>query len=49
MCRRDFEKNLFCEIASLLVAFHPVTWILKSQIAETQKVSAAVNIGCYAQ
>jgi TonB family protein len=36
--RRDFGKNLAYEIASLLVAFHPVTWMLKRQIAETREM-----------
>jgi hypothetical protein len=28
MKRRDFQKNLFYEVASLVVAFHPVTWMM---------------------
>ena len=36
--RRDFQKNLFYEAASLLIAFHPVTWIIKSQIARTREM-----------
>lgn len=38
MKRRDFQKNLFYEIASLLVAFHPVTWMVKSHIAQTREM-----------
>lgn len=36
--RRDFQKNLFYEIAALFIAFHPVTWIVKSQIAQTREM-----------
>ena len=38
MKRRDFQKNLIYEIASLAIAFHPVTWMLKSKIAETREM-----------
>ena len=38
MKRRDFQKNLFYEVASLFIAFHPVTWMLKSQIAQTREM-----------
>ncbi len=38
MKRRDFQKNLFYEIASLLLAFHPVVWMLKSYIAQTREM-----------
>jgi beta-lactamase regulating signal transducer with metallopeptidase domain len=36
--RRDFQKNLFYQIASLPIAFHPVTWFVKSQIARTREI-----------
>jgi TonB family protein len=36
--RRDFQKNLFYEIVSLAVAFHPVTWMVKSKIAQTREM-----------
>jgi TonB family protein len=36
--RRDFLKNLLYEVMSLSIAFHPVTWIVKSQIAETREM-----------
>ncbi len=36
--RRDFKKNLFYEIASLIVAFHPAIWFIKSQIAQTREM-----------
>jgi beta-lactamase regulating signal transducer with metallopeptidase domain len=38
LARRDFQKNLFYEVVSLLIAFHPVTWIIKSQIARTREM-----------
>lgn len=38
MKRRDFQKNLFYEVASLVLAFHPVIWILKIHIAETREM-----------
>ena len=38
MRRRDFQKNLFYEIASLLLVFHPVVWMLKSHIAQTREM-----------
>jgi len=38
MKRRDFQKNLFYEVASLVVAFHPVIWMLKSHIAQTREM-----------
>lgn len=37
--RRDFKKNLFYEIASLVVAFHPAVWFIKSQIAQTREMA----------
>jgi TonB family protein len=36
--RHDFQKNLFYEIVSLVIAFHPVTWMVKSKIAETREM-----------
>ena len=36
--RRDFQKNLMYEFVTLLIAFHPVTWLLKSQIAQTREM-----------
>jgi beta-lactamase regulating signal transducer with metallopeptidase domain len=38
MKRRDFQKNLFYEVASLVIAIHPVTWLVKSQIAQTREM-----------
>jgi TonB family protein len=37
MRRRDFQKNLLYEMASLVIAFHPVTWMVKSQITQTRE------------
>jgi TonB family protein len=36
--RKDFQKNVLYEVASLLIAFHPVTWMVKKQIAETREM-----------
>ncbi len=36
--RRDFEKNLFYEAASMAVAFHPLVWAVKSRIAQTREM-----------
>lgn len=38
MKRRDFQKNLLYEIASLAIAYHPATWFVKSQIARTREM-----------
>jgi TonB family protein len=36
--RRDFLKNLFYEIGSLALAYHPAIWLIKSQIAQTREL-----------
>ena len=36
--RNDFWKNVFYEIVSLFTAFHPVTWFIKSRIAQTREM-----------
>ena len=36
--RHDFQKNLLYEIAGLAIAFHPVTWMVKSKIAQTREM-----------
>ncbi|MFZ0744570.1 MAG: M56 family metallopeptidase [Terracidiphilus sp.] len=36
--RHDFGKNLAYEALSLVVGFHPATWALKSQIAQTREI-----------
>lgn len=36
--RRDFLKNLVYEFASVSIAFHPLAWIVKSQIAQTREM-----------
>jgi beta-lactamase regulating signal transducer with metallopeptidase domain len=37
--RRDFQKNLLYEVASLGVAYHPAIWFVKSQIARTRELT----------
>lgn len=37
--RRDFQKNLLYEAASLAIAYHPATWFVKSQIARTREMT----------
>jgi bla regulator protein blaR1 len=36
--RDDFRKNLFYEIVGLFTVFHPLTWFIKSQIAQTREM-----------
>jgi beta-lactamase regulating signal transducer with metallopeptidase domain len=36
--RRDFQKNVLYQIASVAIAFHPITWLVKSQIARTREM-----------
>lgn len=36
--RRDFQKNLCYETASLILAFHPLTWVIKARIAQTREM-----------
>jgi TonB family protein len=36
--RRDFKKNLFYEIASLVFGFHAAIWFIKAQIAQTREM-----------
>lgn len=36
--RRDFQKNLFYEFASLVLAFHPLIGVIKSGIARTREM-----------
>lgn len=36
--RRDFQKNLCYEAASLILAFHPLTWVIKARIAQTREM-----------
>jgi beta-lactamase regulating signal transducer with metallopeptidase domain len=38
MKRDDFRKNVFYEIVALFTVFHPVTWWIKSQIAQTREM-----------
>ncbi|HVX67011.1 MAG TPA: M56 family metallopeptidase [Bryobacteraceae bacterium] len=36
--RNDCLKNMLYELLGLLTAFHPVTWFIKSQIAQTREM-----------
>ncbi len=36
--RRDYAKNLLYEAASVMVAFHPVTWMVKARMVETREM-----------
>jgi len=36
--RDDFRKNVLYEMAGLFTAFHPLTWFIKSQIAQTREM-----------
>ncbi|HBY64673.1 MAG TPA: hypothetical protein DEH78_33045 [Solibacterales bacterium] len=36
--RDDYRKNLFYEVVALATAFHPATWLIKSQIAQTREM-----------
>lgn len=54
--RRDFQKNLFYEAISVVLAFHPAIWVIKSQIAQTREMicdsmvaEKAANPRVYAQ
>jgi beta-lactamase regulating signal transducer with metallopeptidase domain len=38
MKRDDFRKNVFYEIVCLFTIFHPLTWFIKSQIAQTREM-----------
>ncbi len=37
MQRRDFAKNLACELLSLPIAFHPILWLTRRHMAETRE------------
>jgi TonB family protein len=36
--RRDFAKNLFYEILSLPIAFHPILWLTRRRMSETREL-----------
>jgi TonB family protein len=38
MQRRDFAKNLMYELLSLPVAYHPLLWLTRSQVAESREM-----------
>jgi TonB family protein len=39
MKRHDYLKNLFYEGVSLLIAFHPASWLIKAQIAQSREMT----------
>ena len=39
MKRHDFIKNLFYEGLSLLIAFHPVTWLIRAELEQTREMT----------
>ncbi|HJU92374.1 MAG TPA: M56 family metallopeptidase [Pyrinomonadaceae bacterium] len=39
VARRDFLSNLICELISLPIAFHPLTFVIKRQIDRTRELA----------
>ena len=39
VARRDFLTNLFCELLSLPISFHPLTYLMKRQIDRTRELA----------
>ena len=39
VARRDFLSNLICELISLPIAFHPLTYLIKKQIDRTRELA----------
>jgi HEAT repeat protein/beta-lactamase regulating signal transducer with metallopeptidase domain len=39
VARRDFLTNLFCELLSLLISFHPLTYLLKREIDRSRELA----------
>ena len=39
VARRDFLSNLICELISLPIAFHPLTYVIKQQIDRTRELA----------
>lgn len=39
VARRDFLSNLICELISLPIAFHPLTYLIKRQIDRTRELA----------
>ncbi len=37
--RRDFATNLFCELVSLPISFHPLTWFIKRRIHQDRELA----------
>jgi len=38
MHRRDFAKNLFYELLSLPIAYHPLLWLTRTRIAQSREI-----------
>lgn len=36
--RRDFQKNVLYEAIALLISYHPVAWMIKSQLSQTREM-----------
>ena len=39
VARRDYVTNMICELISLPVSFHPVTYLIKAQIGRTRELA----------
>jgi beta-lactamase regulating signal transducer with metallopeptidase domain len=39
VARRDFLSNLICELVSLPISFHPLTFLIKQQIDRTREIA----------
>ena len=39
VARRDFLTNLFCELLSLPISFHPLTYLIKREIDRTRELA----------
>lgn len=39
VARRDFLTNLFCELVTLLISFHPLTFLIKQQLDRTRELA----------
>ena len=47
VARRDFLSNLICELISLPIAFHPLTFAIKRQIDRTREVACDELVTSY--
>ena len=39
VARRDFLTNLICELISLPISFHPLTWLMKRELDRTRELA----------